>query len=68
MGNSSGMSGRKKRVSSRDVAGAAGVSVNTVSLVMRDSPLVAPATKARVREVIDRLGYQPSRASAGPGT
>ncbi len=64
MDSGSGVGGRKKRVSSRDVAGAAHVSVNTVSLVVRDSPLVAPETKARVRAVIDRLGYQPNAAAA----
>lgn len=55
---------QRARVSSRDVARAAGVSANTVSLVVRDSPLVAHATKERVREVIDRLGYRPHAAAA----
>lgn len=54
----------RARVSSRDVARAAGVSLNTVSLVVRDSPLVTPATKARVRDAIDRLGYRPHAAAA----
>src|SRR5579872_5605758 len=52
------------RVSGRDVARAAGVSLNTVSLVVRDSPLVAPDTRTRVQTVIDRLGYQPNAAAA----
>lgn len=54
----------RARVSSRDVAEAAGVSANTVSLVVRDSPLVTPETKAKVREVIARLGYRPHAAAA----
>jgi DNA-binding LacI/PurR family transcriptional regulator len=35
----------------------AGVSVPTVSKVLRARADVAPATRARVREVLDRLGY-----------
>lgn len=58
------MAMQRARVSSRDVARVAGVSANTVSLVVRDSPLVAPATKARVQEVIARLGYRPHAAAA----
>jgi LacI family transcriptional regulator len=58
------MPGQRARISSRDVALVAGVSLNTVSLVVRDSPLVAPATKARVRAVIAELGYRPHAAAA----
>lgn len=58
------MAMQRSRVSSRDVARAAGVSPNTVSLVVRDSPLVAPATKARVQQEIARLGYRPHAAAA----
>lgn len=49
---------RKARVTAYDVAREAGVSHNTVSLVMRDSPLVAPETKMRVLQVVQALGYQ----------
>lgn len=49
---------RKSRVTGHDVAKAAGVSHNTVSLVVRDSPLVTPETKARVRAIIEEMGYQ----------
>jgi DNA-binding LacI/PurR family transcriptional regulator len=38
--------------------------LNTVSLVVRGSPLVAPDTRVRVQEVIERLGYQPNAAAA----
>lgn len=43
-----------------DVARDAGVSVSTVSRVMRDHADVGAATRAHVREAIDRLGYRPS--------
>ncbi len=55
---------QRARISGRDVALAAGVSINTVSLVVKDSPLVAPETKARVRTVIERLDYRPHAAAA----
>lgn len=55
---------RNARVSSRDVASAAGVSISTVSLVVRGSPLVKDATRKRVQEVIDRLGYTSHAAAA----
>lgn len=43
-----------------DVAAAADVSIATVSRVMNNLPGVAPDTAARVRKVIDRLGYSPN--------
>lgn len=43
-----------------DVARSAGVSVTTVSRVLREQPDVSAATRARVREVIETLGYRPS--------
>lgn len=50
----------KKRVTIKQVAQEAGVSTQTVSRVINDRPDVAPETRQRVREVIGRLGYQPS--------
>ena len=47
-------------VSIRDVAAAAGVSIATVSRVLHDSPVVAPATAEKVRETIKRLRYVPN--------
>ncbi len=41
-----------------DVADAAGVSLKTVSRVVNGEPRVTPATAARVRSAIDRLGYR----------
>jgi LacI family transcriptional regulator len=43
-----------------DVARSAGVSVSTVSRVVRDHPDVGEQTRARVHEAIDSLGYRPS--------
>ncbi len=48
----------------RDVARIAGVSHNTVSLVVRGSNRVLPSTRARVEAVIEHLGYQPHAAAA----
>jgi LacI family transcriptional regulator len=47
-----------------DVARVAGVSRSTVSLVLRNSPLVAEATNRKVREAIDKLGYVYNRKAA----
>lgn len=44
-------------ISVRDVAREAGVSVGTVSNVLNRPQLVAPATVAKVSEVIERLGF-----------
>lgn len=44
----------------RDVARAAGVGLGTVSRVLNGSPMVSPATRRRVLEVIAELQYTPS--------
>jgi DNA-binding LacI/PurR family transcriptional regulator len=44
----------------QDVAHEAGVGVGTVSRVLSGSPRVSDSTRARVRAVVERLGYQPS--------
>ncbi|WP_020390549.1 LacI family DNA-binding transcriptional regulator [Kribbella catacumbae] len=44
----------------REVAERAGVSARTVSNVVNDFPQVAPATRARVQQALDELGYQPN--------
>jgi LacI family transcriptional regulator len=51
----------KPRVPIHQVAREAGVSIQTVSRVTNNHPDVAPETRQRVLEVIERLGYQPSR-------
>lgn len=48
------------RITIRDVAGQAGVSVATVSKVLNDRYGVAPATAERVRSVIEDLGFESS--------
>ena len=50
----------KKRITIREVAHEAGVSVQTVSRVLNDRPDVAPETRLRVKEIIERLDYHPS--------
>lgn len=44
----------------QDVARRAGVGVGTVSRVINESPLVSEATRTRVQQVIDEIGYRPS--------
>ncbi|KAA9159661.1 LacI family transcriptional regulator [Amycolatopsis acidicola] len=51
-------------VTMQQVAEALGVSVSTVSLAFRDSPVVALATRERVRAEAERLGYVYHRAAA----
>jgi DNA-binding LacI/PurR family transcriptional regulator len=45
----------------KDIAARAGVSVMTVSKVMRDEPDISAATKARVRALAEQMGYTPDR-------
>lgn len=52
----------------RDVAKAAGVSLSTVSLVVNGKPGVGEETRARVRHVMNELGYIPERRRNGPAT
>ncbi len=59
------MAGRKgaKRPSIFEVAKLAGVSHQTVSRVINDSPNVSPATREKVELVIAELGYRPSNSA-----
>lgn len=50
----------KKQVTIYDVARAAGVSRQTVSRAINDKGEISPATKKRVMDVIQELGYRPS--------
>jgi DNA-binding LacI/PurR family transcriptional regulator len=47
----------------RDVAREAGVSYQTVSRVLNDSPSIRPSTREQVLRVIDELGYRPNPAA-----
>lgn len=47
----------------RDVAQRAGVGLGTVSRVLNNSPLVSPATRQRVLDVIAELHYTPSQVA-----
>jgi DNA-binding LacI/PurR family transcriptional regulator len=47
----------------RDVAALAGVSYQTVSRVLNDSPSIRPATRQRVLDVIEQIGYRPNQAA-----
>jgi LacI family transcriptional regulator len=49
-----------QRVTMADVAREAGVSLMTVSRVVNDKDGISEATRQRVRDIIDRLGYRPS--------
>jgi DNA-binding LacI/PurR family transcriptional regulator len=52
----------------RDVAALAGVSYQTVSRVLNDSPSIRPATRQRVLDVIDQIGYRPNQAARALST
>jgi LacI family transcriptional regulator len=49
-----------RRVTIKDVAARCNVSTQTVSRVVNQRPDVAPATRRRVEEAIEQLGYTPS--------
>ncbi len=53
------------RVTLKDIAAEAGVGLMTVSRVVNNHPgkKISPATAARVRAVIDRLGYEPNHVA-----
>lgn len=55
----------KKRPTILDVARHAGVSKSTVSLVLQNSSLVKPSTRADVEKVMAHLGYVYNRSAAG---
>jgi len=48
-----------------DVAREAGVSMATVSRVVNNNPNVKPATRKKVYEAIERLGYRPNAVARG---
>jgi LacI family transcriptional regulator len=57
-----------QRVTIADVAREAHVSLMTVSRVINDKDGISQATRQRVQDVIDRLGYRPSKIARGLAT
>ncbi|MHA6510424.1 LacI family DNA-binding transcriptional regulator [Tessaracoccus sp. Y1736] len=57
------MSRRGERANLRDIAEAAGVSMQTASRVVRGVDVVAEATRARVLAAIEELNYRPNMAA-----
>src|SRR5690242_6297141 len=53
--------GEDRKISMREVARLAKVSVATVSMVLNDNPRISRATHLKVQRMIDRLGYRPNR-------
>ncbi|MBL1119774.1 LacI family DNA-binding transcriptional regulator [Streptomyces sp. 110] len=53
----------RSRVSMKDVAAAAGVSLTTVSDALNDRGRLPEATRRRVRDVAEQLGFQPHRTA-----
>ena len=59
-------SGPRRRVTMRDVATVAGVSLQTVSNVVNQrSNRMTDTTEAHVRRVIENLGFRPNRVAGG---
>ncbi len=56
-----------KRITLKDVAREAGVSVSAVSLALRKHPGIPEGTRLRIREVADKLDYRPDPALAALG-
>jgi len=54
---------RHRPATLKDVARDLGLSVATVSRALAKPNLLRPATAARVREAVDRLGYRPNLAA-----
>ncbi len=54
-----------RHITLKDVAQYAGVSVTTVSNVMRDWPYISDETRAKVQQAIDTLGYSPHVVAQG---
>ncbi|MFH9423674.1 LacI family DNA-binding transcriptional regulator [Streptomyces sp. NPDC017529] len=53
----------RRRPTMKDIAERAGVSPSAVSFALNDRAGVSPATRARIREVAEELGWQPNSAA-----
>src|SRR5947208_15063397 len=49
----------------KDIAQQAGVSIMTFYKVLRNNPDISPATKARVRQLAEQMGYMPDSIAQG---
>lgn len=49
----------------KDIAASGGVSVMTVSKVLRDAPDISAATKVRIKELAKQMGYVPDSMAQG---
>lgn len=49
----------------KDIAQRAGVSVMTVSKVLRDAPDISALTKTRIRQMAEEMGYMPDSVAQG---
>ena len=58
----------KRRVTIEDVARTAGVSRQTVSRAINNKGEISPATRKRVMEAVEALGYRPSGVARGLAT
>ncbi|RAL25647.1 catabolite control protein A [Thermoflavimicrobium daqui] len=59
------MGNKKGNITIYDVAREAGVSMATVSRVVNGNPNVKPATRKKVLDVIQQLGYRPNAVARG---
>jgi LacI family transcriptional regulator len=50
---------KTQRPTMKDVARLAGVSIQTVSVVVNDTATISPETRERIQAAIDELGYRP---------
>ena len=67
MGHAESAADGRRTPQIRDVAAVAGVSHQTVSRVLNNSPKVRPATRQLVMEAMERLQYRPNRAARALG-
>lgn len=54
-----------KSVTIKDIAARAGVSIMTVSKVMRDAPDISAETKTRIKLIAQQMGYVPDNVARG---
>ncbi len=57
--------GASKRITIKDIASEAGVSLSTVSLILNDHPRISEATRSKVMEIINKYGYRPNMSARG---